>query len=166
MREILRDILRRLDALDLNAGDLAIPDRSVTQAKLANNSVGSAQIIADAVGTGEIAAGAVGPSELAADAVTTAAIAAAQVTKTKLAGGFLGATCIAGGVAGNHAVTGISAADQLVLVAQLNRDAAAANIDLTSLTSQFTISAANTINNAAGTDTTGDALMVLWLDLT
>lgn len=98
--------------------------------------------------------------------VTTAKLADDGVTKAKLAGGFLKGTAIAGGAAGAHTVTGIATGDELVLVARLDLDGTAANIDLDDLTSEFTISAADTINNAAGTDTTGDKLLVLYLDLT
>lgn len=166
IREILRDQEERLSALDVNGDGLVVPSGYVTQTMLADDSVGSAQIIADAVGASEIAPLAVDTAEIADSAVTTAKLGPAAVTKAKLAGSFLGATCIAGGAAGNHTVTGIATADQLVLVARLDRDAVAANIDLTAITGEFTISAANTINNAAGTDTTGDALLVLYLDLT
>lgn len=61
---------------------------------------------------------------------------------------------IAGGAAGNHTVTGISTTDILLAVLDLTTAA--------DLTSEFTVTAADTINNAAGTDTTGDNLLVLW----
>lgn len=38
--------------------------------------------------------------------------------------------------------------------------------DNTDITSEFTITADNTINNAGGTDTTGNKLLVFWTDLT
>ncbi len=98
--------------------------------------------------------------------VTTAKVADDAITKAKLAGGFLKGTCIAGGAAGDHTVTGIASGDELVLVARLDRDGTAANIDITAITSEFTITGANTINNAAGTNTTGDSLLVLYIDLT
>ncbi len=69
---------------------------------------------------------------------------------------------IAGGAAGALTVTGIATSDRLVGVIRLDRDAAAANINLGSLTSEFSITAANTISNAGGTNTTGDALLVLY----
>lgn len=73
---------------------------------------------------------------------------------------------IAGGAAGNHTVTGIAVGDELIGVTRLNRDATAANIDIEDVTSEFTVSAANTINNTGGTDTTGDSLQVLYIDRT
>lgn len=63
---------------------------------------------------------------------------------------------IAGGAAGNLTVTGIAVGDELKAVQRV--DAAAANI-----VSEFTISAANTINNTGGTNTTGHVLLVIWL---
>lgn len=63
---------------------------------------------------------------------------------------------IAGGSAGNHTVTGIATTDTLVSV--IHNTAGT----LADLTSEFTISAADTINNSAGTDTTGDQLLVTY----
>lgn len=70
-------------------------------------------------------------------------------------------TIIAGGAAGNHTVTGIKAADTLVAV--LHADFTDASETGADITSEFTISAANTINNAAGTATTGGFLAVTYL---
>jgi hypothetical protein len=69
-------------------------------------------------------------------------------------------TSIAGGSAGNHSVPDIGATDDLAGVLCLNRDSTASNIDITDLTSEFTISADGTINNSGGTNTTGDTLLV------
>jgi hypothetical protein len=93
---------------------------------------------------------------------------AGAVTKTKLGGGFIKAKVIAGGAAGNHTVTGIATGDEIVLVARFDLDATAGNIDVDDLTSEFSISAANTITNPAsgGTATTGDKLLVIYIDLT
>lgn len=87
------------------------------------------------------------------DATGRAIKAAATGTKSAV---------IAGGAAGDLVVAGIGASDRLVGVIRLNRDGTAATIDIASLTAEFTITAANTINNAAGTNTTGDSLLVLW----
>lgn len=73
---------------------------------------------------------------------------------------------IAGGAAGDLTVTGVAVGDQLVAVVRLDRDATAANVNISSLLAEFSITATNTINNAAGTNTTGDALLVLYVDLT
>lgn len=146
IRDLIREMNGRLDALDVNGDGLVIPAGAITQAELADDSVGSAQIIADAVGTGEIAPRA--------------------VTKAELAGGFLACKTIAGGAAGAHTVTGIATGDEIVAVLRFNRDATASNIDLSTLTSEFTITGTDSISNAGGTATTGDTLVVLWLDLT
>lgn len=70
-------------------------------------------------------------------------------------------TIIAGGSAGNHTVSGIAAGDTLVSVLHLDMtDASEAGADLTS---EFSITAANTINNTGETDTTGGFLVVTYL---
>lgn len=71
---------------------------------------------------------------------------------------------IAGGAAGDHTVTGIAVGDELIFVAHISTAAAIAT--MADLTSEFTISAANTINNAAGTETASDQLLVFYNDLT
>jgi hypothetical protein len=66
---------------------------------------------------------------------------------------------IAGGAAGAHTVTGIATVDRLVSVLHYTPAT-----DIVDLTSEFTISAADTIDNTAGTDTTGDKLLVIYGD--
>lgn len=73
-------------------------------------------------------------------------------------------TLVAGGAAGNHTVAGIAVGDDIVWVGHFTTAAAIAT--LADLTSEFSITAANTINNAAGTETANDQLMVIWQDLT
>lgn len=73
--------------------------------------------------------------------------------------GFIKQALIAGGAAGDHTVSGIKVGDELVSVLHYTAGAALAD-----LTSEFSISAADTINNATGTATTGDQLLVTWLD--
>lgn len=68
---------------------------------------------------------------------------------------------VAGGAAGNRTVTGITTIDVLTSVIRYI-GAGVAVTDVTDLTSQFTITADNTINNTAGTNTTGDKLVVTW----
>lgn len=72
-------------------------------------------------------------------------------------------TIIAGGAAGNHTVTGIKPRDTLVSV--LHQDYTDASETGDDITGEFTISAADTINNAAGTDTTGGFLVVTYLSV-
>lgn len=71
---------------------------------------------------------------------------------------------INGGNDGNHTVAGISVGDELTFVGHIST--AAAIDTIADLTSEFTITAANTINNADGTTTTNDQLWVFWNDLT
>ena len=69
---------------------------------------------------------------------------------------------VAGGAAGDITVTGIKVHDTLIGVARLDRDATAANINLTTLNAEFVIKSDGVINNDSGTNTTGDALLVFW----
>lgn len=61
-----------------------------------------------------------------------------------------------GGAAGDITVTGIRVGDKLSLVLNLT--------DSADLTSEFNITASDTINNGGGTATTGDALLVCYFD--
>jgi len=60
----------------------------------------------------------------------------------------------AGGAAGDLTATGVSAGDVLKSVINLT--------DLTDVTSEFSITADDTINNTGGTATTGDVLLVVF----
>lgn len=66
---------------------------------------------------------------------------------------------IIGGAAGDLTVTGIGAYDQLLFVGGIKSDGSAVKADLTS---EFTITADNTINNVGGTDTSSYNLLVHW----
>ncbi len=68
-------------------------------------------------------------------------------------------TLVDGGAAGDITVTGITAADELVSVLAVDTGA---NEDFSDVTSEFSISAAGTINNTDGTATTGKGLLVTW----
>lgn len=63
---------------------------------------------------------------------------------------------VVGAVAGPLTVTGIKKQDRIVSVWNITTPA--------DLTSQFSISAANTITNAGGTATTGGVVAVTWYD--
>jgi hypothetical protein len=73
-----------------------------------------------------------------------------------------------GGAAGAHTLTGIATDDNLLYVGHLTTSVDATfgfGIDsFADLTSEFSISAADTIDNTGGTATTNDHLVVLWLD--
>lgn len=71
-------------------------------------------------------------------------------------------TIIPGAVAGAHTVTGIKTTDTLLAVIEMDfTDASETGADLLS---EFTISAANTIDNTAGTDTSGGFLLVTYVN--
>lgn len=107
-------------------------------------------------------------SLVAAGAVTRGDnVCAAAAGTVKTATSKVVTTIVDGAAAGNVTVTGIGADDELLSVLRLdvevdtgtgatgNKIQAAAD-----LTAEFTVTAANTINNAAGTNTTGDRLIV------
>lgn len=77
----------------------------------------------------------------------------------KLKTGIIKQALVNGGAAGNITVTGIEANDELVSVLHYTAGAALAD-----LTGEFSITAANTINNTGGTATTGDQLWVTWIN--
>jgi hypothetical protein len=63
---------------------------------------------------------------------------------------------VAGAVAGNITVTGIKTTDKLL-------DVRATDATLQDISGEFTISAANTINNTGGTSTATKVLLVRWV---
>ncbi len=97
----------------------------------------------------------------AALVATTAFDAAGTAAGLALVAGFAKHALIAGGAAGNFTVTGIKTTDTLNMVLQFV-GAATTVTTVADLTSEFTISALNTINNTSGTPSTGDKLLVLW----
>ena len=72
-------------------------------------------------------------------------------------------TLIVGGAAGNFTLTGIATEDRLISV--LHAPDAGAVDACVNLTAEFTITAADTINNTAGTASTNGQLIVLWEDI-
>jgi hypothetical protein len=69
---------------------------------------------------------------------------------------------IDGGSAGSHTVSGIRTGDELISVLEQNGTSGL----LTDLTTEFAIASSDTITNSGGTDTSGDKLLVLYLDKT
>ena len=72
-------------------------------------------------------------------------------------------TIVAGAAAGDRTVAGIKTRDHLVSV--LFIDATDASETYADRTSEFTISAADTINNTGGTTSAGGALVVTWISV-
>lgn len=72
---------------------------------------------------------------------------------------FVRQTGITGGSAGAHTVSGIKIGDEIVSVIEVTTSTAA----LVDRTSEFSITADNTIDNTGGTDTSSDGLLVTWL---
>src|SRR5678810_989243 len=66
----------------------------------------------------------------------------------------LSSRVVAGAAAGNITVTGIVLDDRLVLVQDLTTGA--------DITSEFSVTADDTINNTGGTSTAGHATLVVW----
>jgi len=72
--------------------------------------------------------------------------------------GIVGFQGITGGSAGNHTVSRIKLNDHLVSVIEVTTATAA----LVDRTAEFSITADGVINNAGGTDTSGDGLLIFW----
>jgi hypothetical protein len=72
---------------------------------------------------------------------------------------------LAGGAVGDFTVTGIDPDDQLVAVLHFQGDGSSIT-GLEDLTDEFSITDADTINNADGTATTNGTLLVLYVDKT
>ena len=94
--------------------------------------------------------------------VTGIATADTLISVTRLGAGRLTSFVVTGGGAGDLTVTGIATADRLVSVVAID-GAGDAVLDLTS---EFTISAADTINNGGGTATTDHEVLVFYEDAT
>jgi len=127
--------------------------------------INDTEVIPGEVTSGKLADGAVTTSKLADGAVTTSKLANGAVTKPKLSSGIIVAKLINGGAAGNHTVSGIRVGDSLISVIQFDVDTGGI-VGVADLTSEFTITGNDTINNTGGTNTTGDKLYVLYQDLT
>lgn len=70
---------------------------------------------------------------------------------------------VTGGSAGDLTLTGVATGDTLIGVIEI--DGAGSDVtDVVDLTSEFSITGADTINNTGGTDTTGSKLLVTWFD--
>jgi predicted RecA/RadA family phage recombinase len=114
-------------------------------------------------GAATLGAGVVSAANLAANAVETAKVKDKNITGVKIADGALNVTLLAGAAAGDHALAGMAVGDEIVFVGHLSTAAAIATMG--DLTSEFT-AAAGKMTNVAGTDTTDDQLMVIWIDKT
>lgn len=73
----------------------------------------------------------------------------------------IGAALVDGDAPGDVTVTGIEAQDEILAVYSLI--SATDVLSTANLTSEFSISGDDTINNAGGTPSSDGALMVLWL---
>jgi len=156
---------------DLAAGAVTtakVADANITEAKIANgavteNKVGAGAVTLAKLPDGVLTADVAGRAKVADGFVNNAKVdAAAAIAHTKLGTGTVKATLIAGGAAGDHTVTGITTDDSLVAVLQI--DATDASETYANLTAEFSITAANTINNTGGTNTTGSGLLVVYED--
>jgi hypothetical protein len=78
--------------------------------------------------------------------------------------GALKQTVVTGAAAGSHTVTGIATADSIRSVIYYP-GAGTSVTNVTDITSEFTITGANTVSNAGFTNTTGGKFIVTWLDV-
>jgi len=69
-----------------------------------------------------------------------------------------------GAAAGNITITGIATEDHLVSVQHLAGDGTQLNGGAADLTAEFSITAANTINNTGGTSTANGVVIVTYFD--
>lgn len=122
---------------------------------------GAATLGAGVIGAANLAANAAETAKINNLAVTTGKINTNAVTGAKLATGVVKVTLIAGAAAGAHVCTGMAVGDEIVSVIHITTAAAIAT--MADLTSEFT-AGVDDANNAAGTDTTNDQLMVIWID--
>lgn len=72
-------------------------------------------------------------------------------------------TVIDGGAAGNHTLTGIATEDHLISVVHIEGSGTALT-GAADLTAEFSITAADTINNTGGTSSADGVLVVLYFD--
>lgn len=82
--------------------------------------------------------------------------------RAAVVGAGLKTALVDGSTAGDFTVTGVGATDRLVAVIHLSTKAAIATA--ADITAEFSISAADTINNDGGTDTSSDQLLVMYED--
>jgi hypothetical protein len=72
----------------------------------------------------------------------------------------IGVSIIPGGAAGAHSVPGpINAGDDILAVKHLSADL----VTIADITAEFTIAGSNALDNALGTVTTGDFILVVWV---
>jgi D-arabinose 5-phosphate isomerase GutQ len=69
---------------------------------------------------------------------------------------------LSGGSAGDHTVTGIRT-DDTILMAVYFAGAGSDVTDVAEIASEFTITAADTVNNDGGTDTTSGKVLFTWV---
>ena len=122
----------------------------------------TSSVLTALVAVGAFAADTASRALFAAGFVSSDLLASSAVTKEKLAGGFLKQSVLTGAAAGSFKLTGISAGDELIYVYEQNGTSGL----ITDRTSEFTVLSDDYISNVSGADTSGDKLLVLYLDLT
>lgn len=73
-------------------------------------------------------------------------------------------TPVKGSTAGTFTVTGIATADKILSASKIEFGTDGDIYTVVDLTSEFSISAANTVTNASGTNSTDALLLILWAD--
>jgi hypothetical protein len=137
-----------------------------SDASVADIFAGNAGAARTALGLGSAATQASSAFATAAEGAAAASAVQPVVAGSGIGGGgFAKHILLAGGAAGNFTATGIKVGDELDEVLYFI-GAGTAVTDISDLTSQFTITGANTINNTGGTATTGGKLLVRWTKLT
>jgi hypothetical protein len=150
-----------IDTTDIATGGVdtaELADDAVTADKVADGAIDAAA---------KFAASVVDNAAMADDAIDSAEIAAGAVDNTHLSGGFLKVVAANGtDSAVDVTVTGIAVGDELVSVLSFDDDAVTGAFEaLLDRTSEYVV-AADTLTKAAGTDDTGNRLLIIYLDLT
>jgi hypothetical protein len=74
-------------------------------------------------------------------------------------------SAVKGSTAGNFTITGITTSDAIMSVIKVRYSTGGIVVNsVADLSSEFSVTAANTINNTSGTNSTNAVLLVMWAD--
>ena len=161
LRTRLPKLLLKADARGRGRMEDGLFDSATLQSKIAGGAFTSA-VVEAVMAVGAFAATKAGRALFASGFVDSSLLASGSVTKSKLAGGFLQQSILTGSTAGSFRLTGIDVGDSLVYVYEQDGTSGL----ITDRTTEFKVQSKDYISNVNGTDTTGDKLLVLYLDLT
>lgn len=158
----------RLPAVLLKAGEAGrkrMADGFFNDATLlAKVSAGAftASVLESLVSAGAFAANKAGRALFAAGFVDSGLLEDGAVTAAKLSPGFVKHAVLSGSTVGSFKLSGIDVGDSIVYVHEQDGTSGI----ITDRTAEFKIQSKGYISNVNGTNTTGDKLLVFYLDLT